>query len=120
MSFLDHIKRCNNADLSQFEPWFIGSQRAGFLHRDFAPVVAAQTDLFRRRDKAWHLDPALDTPHKRTGAVGARFRMASKITADVLPVKGWRPVDISYKTAPKENRSVRVSSSSPRACSGDM
>jgi len=71
MSFLDHIKRCNNADLSQFEPWFIGSQRAGFLHRDFAPVVAAQTDLFRRRGKVWHLDPALDTPRKRTGAVGA-------------------------------------------------
>ena len=31
----------------------------------------------------------------RTGAVGARFRMASKITAEVFPVKGWRPVDIS-------------------------
>ena len=56
----------------------------------------------------------------RTGAVGARFRMASKITAEVLPMKGWRPVAISYITAPKENRSVRVSSSSPRACSGDM
>jgi hypothetical protein len=46
--------------------------------------------------------------------------MASKITADVLPTKGWRPVAISYKTAPKENRSVRASISSPRACSGDM
>jgi hypothetical protein len=71
MSFLDHIKRCNNADLSQFEPWFIGSRRAGFLHRDFAPVVASQKGLFRRRGKAWHLDPALDTPAKRTEAMHA-------------------------------------------------
>ncbi len=71
MSFLDHIKRCNNADLGQFEPWFIGRQRAGFLHRDFAPVVAARRDLFVRRDGAWHLDAAFDTPDKRTAAVRA-------------------------------------------------
>ena len=71
MSFLDHIKRCSNADLSQFEPWFIGHQRAGFFHRDFAPVVAARPDLFVRRDGAWHLDAALDTPDKRTAAMRA-------------------------------------------------
>ncbi len=67
MSFLDHIRRCNNADLGQFEPWFIGAERAGFIHRDFAPRLAAP--LFTHRDGAWHLDPALDTPAKRTKAV---------------------------------------------------
>ena len=71
MSFLDHIKRCNNADLSQFEPWFVGAERAGFIHRDFAPVLAERPDLFTHRDKAWHLDPALDTPDKRTAAMRA-------------------------------------------------
>lgn len=71
MSFLDHIERCNNADLSQFEPWFIGPRRAGFLHRDFAPLVASRRGLFTRRDKSWHLDPTLDTPDKRTQAVRA-------------------------------------------------
>ena len=30
MSFLDHIDACNNADLGQFEPWYVGSVRAGF------------------------------------------------------------------------------------------
>ena len=50
MSFLDHIKRCNNADLAQFEPWFIGEQRAGWLHRQFAPLVVARSGLFARRD----------------------------------------------------------------------
>ena len=34
--------------------------------------------------------------------------------------KAILPVAISYSTTPKENRSVRASSSSPRACSGDM
>ena len=42
------------------------------------------------------------------------------MTAEVSPRKGSEPVAISYSTAPKENRSVRASSSFPRACSGDM
>lgn len=71
MSFLDHIRRCNNARLDEFEPWFIGAERAGFIHRDFAPVVASQPGLFTHRDKAWHLEAALDTPAKRTAAVQA-------------------------------------------------
>jgi hypothetical protein len=71
MSFLDHIARCNNGDLSQFEPWFIDDQRAGYLHRDFAPLVVARSGLFRRSNSGWQLDPALDTPQKRTDAVHA-------------------------------------------------
>ena len=54
------------------------------------------------------------------GGSGARFRMASKITPDVSPRYGGRPVAISYNTAPKENKSVRVSRSLPLTCSGDM
>jgi hypothetical protein len=69
MSFLDHIARCNNADLSQFEPWFVGDARAGFLHRDFLPMVAVRPDLFSHRNGAWYLEPSLDTPDKRTTAM---------------------------------------------------
>jgi isopentenyldiphosphate isomerase len=69
MSFLDHIKRCNNACLDAFAPWFIGGERAGFLHREFAPVVASRTHLFARHGTTWHLDPILDTPDKRTAAM---------------------------------------------------
>ena len=57
---------------------------------------------------------------RRTGDTGSRFRMASKIIAEVSPWNGTLPVAISYKTAPNENRSVRRSSSFPFACSGDM
>ena len=55
-----------------------------------------------------------------TGAVGTLLRIALKIAADVVPSNGSRPVHISYSTTPKENRSVRASSSSPSACSGLM
>ncbi|OFW99150.1 MAG: hypothetical protein A3D94_01755 [Alphaproteobacteria bacterium RIFCSPHIGHO2_12_FULL_66_14] len=71
MSFLDHIRRCNNAELSQFEPWFVGAERAGFIHRDFTAVMAAKPALFAHHDGAWHLDPVLDTPQKRSAAMRA-------------------------------------------------
>jgi isopentenyldiphosphate isomerase len=86
MSFLDHIARCNNADLSQFEPWFIGSQRAGFIHRDFAPRLPAP--LFAHRDDTWHLDPSLDSPDKRTAAMRA---FLLKLRADGLFGDTWVP-----------------------------
>ncbi len=54
------------------------------------------------------------------GGAGSRLRMPSNTTAVVWPGKLWRPVAISYSTTPNENRSVRGSTSSPRACSGDM
>lgn len=69
MSFLDHIRRCNNADLAQFEPWFARGERAGFIHGEFAAELTRRPDLFARRDRSWHLDDALDTPAKRTEAM---------------------------------------------------
>jgi hypothetical protein len=71
MSFLDHIARCNNADLRQFEPWLIGTERAGFIHRDFAPVLAAKPELFTHRKQGWYFAGALDAPTKRTAAMHA-------------------------------------------------
>jgi hypothetical protein len=85
MSFLDHIARCNNADLLQFEPWFVGASRAGFIHRDFAPRLPSP--LFTRGNGAWHLDPSLDTPDKRTAAVRA---LLLKLRADGLFGNTWR------------------------------
>ena len=50
---------------------------------------------------------------RRMGDSGVRFRIASKITADVLPSNGWRPVAISYRTTPREKISERASSELP-------
>src|SRR5215469_10136269 len=51
---------------------------------------------------------------------GASFRIADRMTPRLSPRNGKRPVAISYRTTPNENRSVRPSSSLPRTCSGDM
>ena len=56
---------------------------------------------------------------KRIAGGGSEFNMALKMSAEVSPWNGNVPVAISYSTAPKENRSVRASSSLPLACSGD-
>lgn len=69
MSFLDHIVRCNNARIAEFEPWFVDQTRAGFIHRDFAHRLAARPDLFQHRKDGWHLSASLDTPDKRTAAL---------------------------------------------------
>ena len=71
MAFLDHIARCNNVRLGEFEPWFIGPTRAGFIHGDFAGAIAARPDLFTRSEGGWRLDAAFDTPARRTAAVEA-------------------------------------------------
>jgi len=71
VSFLDHVARCNNADLRQFEPWFIGRERAGFIHREFAPVLAAKPELFGHTRQGWHLAASLDQPTKRSAAMRA-------------------------------------------------
>ncbi|MBS0526002.1 MAG: DUF4743 domain-containing protein [Proteobacteria bacterium] len=94
MSFLDRIAACNNADLSQFEPWYVGSVRAGFLHRDFLPMVAVRPDLFSHRDGGWHLEPSLDTPAKRTAAMHA-FLLTLRERG--LFGRSWR--DEPYKVA---------------------
>eukprot|EP01034_Spumella_vulgaris_P007698 gene7698-9807_t len=97
MSFLDHIRRCNNADLAQFEPWFVGPHRAGFVHRDFAADAVQDSGLFERRDGAWHLDPRLDTPQTRTAEVRA-FLLALRERGYFKGL--WR--EESYAVAPQD------------------
>jgi hypothetical protein len=94
MSLLDHIARCNNADLSQFEPWYVGTTCAGFLHRDFLPMIAVRPDLFSHRDGGWYLEPSLDTPAKRTAAMHA---FLLELRGKGLFGRSWR--DEPYKVA---------------------
>ena len=56
----------------------------------------------------------------RNGDTGVSSRIALKITGELSPRNGTKPVAISYSTEPKENKSLRPSSSWARACSGDM
>ena len=36
MSLIDHIHRCQNADMGKFLPWQVGEHRAGWVRRDLA------------------------------------------------------------------------------------
>lgn len=101
MSFLDHIRRCNNADLSAFDPWFVGPHRAGFLHRDFAREAIAGSGLFEHRDDGWHLDPALDTPDKRSATMRA-FLLGLRERGHFKGL--WR--EEAYDVAPHEGHPV--------------
>jgi hypothetical protein len=51
---------------------------------------------------------------------GAASRTLRSTAASWSPRKGRSPASISYRTTPSDQRSVRPSSSSPRACSGLM
>jgi hypothetical protein len=57
---------------------------------------------------------------KCRGDGGARFRIWSERAAAESPSNGGLPVDISKRTIPSENKSVRASTGLPSICSGDM
>jgi hypothetical protein len=66
---------------------------------------------------------ALNAGAERTiGASGSGsvLRMAAIVSAAVSPLNGARPASISYISTPRLQRSLRASTSRPRACSGDM
>lgn len=98
MTFLDHIERCNAHDLSHFRPWFIGATRAGWIHRDFAPVLARRPDLFRDDGDGWHLAEVLATPALRTAALDSFLRDLRR--------DGWFPAwrDERYPLTPDLKR----------------
>jgi len=51
---------------------------------------------------------------------GSLSMIAEATLSCVLPWKARLPVNISYRTAPKEKMSLRPSSSRPWTCSGDI
>jgi len=57
---------------------------------------------------------------KRTGELGARFRMASKMTAEGVATERQKTCGHFIEDDSKRKRSLRASRSLPRTCSGDM
>lgn len=56
----------------------------------------------------------------RAAGAGLSRMTALRTSVLVRPWNGARPVTISYSTTPNAKRSLRASTRSPRACSGDM
>jgi hypothetical protein len=69
MNFLDHIRRCNAHDLTQFVPWFIGAARAGYVRPALAKRLQDFPDVFETGAGGLLLLPSLRTPLERTVAL---------------------------------------------------
>ena len=70
MSLIDHIHRCQNADMAKFLPWRIGGLRAGWVRRDIAERLASYPTVFSVDDKHVTLKPHLANFDHRSAAVG--------------------------------------------------
>lgn len=69
MSYLRHIKQCNQYQEDQFLPFFIENRCYGLTHKDHVTHLLDWPDVFIAKTTGLHLNPGLDTPEKRTTAV---------------------------------------------------
>ena len=74
MSYLQHIKRCNQYDENQFLPFFIENKCYGLTHKDHCQHLINWPQVFQLKQNGLHLNPELDTPEKRTDAVALIMR----------------------------------------------
>lgn len=91
MSLIDHIHRCQSADMAKFLPWYIkdghiGDVRAGWVRRDIAERLAAYPTVFSVDAKQVVLKPHLANFDHRSAAVGDVARDLYETGA----FTGWR------------------------------
>lgn len=86
MSYLDHIRACNNADLSRFVPFIVAGQRVGWLRPEFVARLADWPDVFEIDDSRVAIASTLDDFASRSTAVEGPLRALA--TTGVID--GWR------------------------------
>jgi isopentenyldiphosphate isomerase len=69
MSFLDHIRACNDWDRSAFVPWYLDRERLGLMSRDFAHELRRWPGQFNFGSEAVHWTPAASGFEERTQAL---------------------------------------------------
>ena len=69
MSYLDHIRACNNARPDAFRPFTVGGTEVGRVRPGFADALRDFGDVFAVGPDAVALSPALTDPAARTRAV---------------------------------------------------
>lgn len=70
MSLLDHIHRCQSADMRRFLPWLIAGEAAGWVRRDVAERLANYPTVFSADGKTVRLRDHLASFDHRSAAVG--------------------------------------------------
>lgn len=86
MSFLDHIRACNNADLARFRPFLVDGRRVGWLRRDFATQLAEWPSVFEAQGAAVALSDAYRDFDSRTTAMDGPLRAL----AERGEISAWR------------------------------
>jgi isopentenyldiphosphate isomerase len=69
MSFLDHIRACNDWDPAGFVPWVLAGERLGLLRHGFAEGLRRWPRQFRITPQAVHWTPPAADFHGRTQAL---------------------------------------------------
>jgi len=86
MSYLDHIRACNNADLTRFRPFHVGDRRVGWLRPEFAARLSAWPDVFEVGSSAVSLSPA----HSDFAARSAAIDVPLRALAAAGEIEAWR------------------------------
>ena len=87
MSFLDHIRACNQRDPSRYRPFLVGGGLAGYVRQDMAEAIAPYVQVFEVRDADVTLANQLRTFDERTKAVELALS-SLKNTGIMLPWRG--------------------------------
>ena len=86
MSFLDHIDRCNNADLSAFLPLALGKTRVGWIHHKLGMELGRWPEAFAMNEHSVSMAPHASDFDKRSAAVEPALRAF----ADQGLITAWR------------------------------
>lgn len=78
MSYLRHIKQCNQYQSDAFLPFYIGNQCFGLTHKTHIDHLAHWPEVFKADSNGMYLNPNLDSPEKRTVAVEAIMKSLHK------------------------------------------
>lgn len=70
MSYLSHIRRCNQFPKEQFLPFYIGEKCFGLTHKNHIAHLIKWPAVFDADGSGLYLNPNLNTPESRTNAVG--------------------------------------------------
>lgn len=70
MSLIDHVHRCQSADMSRFLPWLIAGDPVGWVRRDVAARLASYPSVFASDGKSVRLRDHLQSFDHRSAAVG--------------------------------------------------
>ena len=94
MSYLDHIRACNNFDPSAFRPLHVGAARVGFVRHGLARKLARWPAVFQVGEDAVRLHERLDSFELRSEALGGALRQL----AEHGEIPAWR--EELYPVAP--------------------